>query len=178
MDALVMSNKNIGGQDSILLKGAPGWWSEHVYPSPEAIGFIYGWESNKWQRTSYVEEDGFDYVGLLQATSIRGRHSLSEAAADMFGSADENAIAELIRADANVSEETLSKITPKNIAYSGEGDRHFRGNVTDIFNLPHWVSKRNVSGHDQSTFFSFLLSAAFDTSSHRITDQLKAVRPV
>ena len=41
MDAPVMSNKNIGGQDSILLKGAPGWWSEHVYPSPEAIGFIY-----------------------------------------------------------------------------------------------------------------------------------------
>ena len=64
------------------------------------------------------------------------------------------------------------------VAYSGEGDRHFRGNVTDIFNLPHWVLKRNVSGHDQSTFFSFLLSAAFDTSSHRITDQLKAVRPV
>jgi len=62
----------------------------------------------------------------------------------------------------------------RTVAYSGEGDRHFRGNVTDIFNLPHWVLKRNVSGHDQSTFFSFLLSAAFDTSSHRITDQLKA----
>ena len=40
-------------------------------------------------------------------------------------------------------------------AYSGEDDRHFRGNVTDGFNLPHWKLKRNVSGHDQSTFSVF-----------------------
>ena len=41
------------------------------------------------------------------------------------------------------------------IAYSGEDDRHFRGNVTDGFNLPHWKLKRNVIGHDQSTFSVF-----------------------
>ena len=40
-------------------------------------------------------------------------------------------------------------------AYSGEGDRQFCGNVTDGFNLPHWKLKRNVSGHDQSTFSVF-----------------------
>ena len=41
------------------------------------------------------------------------------------------------------------------VAYSGEDDRHFRGNVTDGFNLLHWKLKRNVSGHDQSTFSVF-----------------------
>ena len=40
-------------------------------------------------------------------------------------------------------------------AYSGEDDRHFRGNVTDGFNLLDWKLKRNVSGHDQSTFSVF-----------------------
>ena len=40
-------------------------------------------------------------------------------------------------------------------AYSGEDDRQFRGNVTDGFNLLHWKLKRNVSGHDQSTFSVF-----------------------
>jgi len=40
-------------------------------------------------------------------------------------------------------------------AYSGDGDRQFRVNVTDRFNLLHWKLKRNVSGHDQSTFAVF-----------------------
>ena len=111
--------------ESILLKDAPYWWIEHIYPSPEKIGFIYGWENNKWQRASYTEEDGFDYAGLLHATSLRGRHSLSEAIADMFGSADENAIADLIRADANVTEDILSKVVSKNFAEGVDAARNF-----------------------------------------------------
>jgi len=110
---------------SLLLQDAPDWWLEHINPSPETIGFIYGWENNKWLRADYTDEDGFGYAGLLHVTSLKGRHSLSEAVADMFGSADEDAIADLIHADANVTEDLLSKVVSKNITEGVEAAKNF-----------------------------------------------------
>ena len=55
----------------------------------------------------------------------------------------------------NVSQACKIMGFSRDTAYSGEDDRHFRGNVTDGFNLLDWKLKRNVSGHDQSTFSVF-----------------------
>ena len=38
--------------DSLLLKDAPEWWRDCISldDSSDTIGFIYGWENNRWQR--------------------------------------------------------------------------------------------------------------------------------
>lgn len=113
--------------DSVLLKGAPSWWAENVFPVPDGdtIGFVYGWENNKWQRTNYSEEDGFGYVGLLHTISLDGQRSLSEMTEILIGPVNRNDLAALIKADANVSEEHLSKLHKENIGRAVEAARSF-----------------------------------------------------
>ncbi len=113
--------------ESILLKDAPDWWLDCACPSEstDTIGFIYGWQNNRWQRANYKEQDGFSYVGLLQAISIKGRHSLSDEAADMFGPLEKDAIEKMVGEDANISESTLLSITTKNTAAGVQAAKNF-----------------------------------------------------
>jgi len=115
--------------DSILLKGAPAWWLENTFPHPlaegDAIGFVYGWENKKWQRSKYADNDGFDHVGLLDAISAKGRHSIGETVKDMYGSVNYRVIAALIYLDANVSESILSKISDKDVTAGVEAALNF-----------------------------------------------------
>ena len=77
--------RDFGEKETDLLRDAPVWWTENIDP-PEYgpyIGFIYGWENNKWWRADYDESDGFKEVGLLRAISIIGRNSLSDSIVDV-----------------------------------------------------------------------------------------------
>ena len=113
--------------DSALLKGAPDWWSENLFPFPggDTIGFIYGWEKNTWKRTSYTTEDGFSFVGLLAQTKLKGRHSLTELATDCFGEIDNDDLAKLVKADAKITAEQILKITDKNTDKAIEAAMNF-----------------------------------------------------
>jgi len=113
--------------DSILLKDTPAWWSEMALPIiyGEVIGFVYGWDGDKWQRATYEADDGFQYMGLLDATRSKGNHSLSETVEHMFGCTDYHSIADLISADANITENILSKIISKKLPEAIEAARKF-----------------------------------------------------
>jgi len=77
--------RDFGEQETDLLRDAPEWWIDNIDPPEYApyIGFIYGWEKNKWWRADYDENDGFKEVGLLRALSIIGRNSLSDSIVDV-----------------------------------------------------------------------------------------------
>jgi len=77
--------RDFGERETDLLRDAPGWWAELINP-PEYgpyIGFIYGWDNNKWRRANYDGNDGFKQVGLLRAISTYGRNSLSDSIVDI-----------------------------------------------------------------------------------------------
>jgi len=76
--------RDFGEKETDLLSGAPSWWADYI-EQPESqpyIGFIYGWDNDKWMRASYKVNDGFKQVGLLQAIRIIGRNSLSSSLID------------------------------------------------------------------------------------------------
>ncbi len=59
-------------EETDLLADAPDWWSFDLDPRPfgEWIGFIYGWDGNRWQRAAYNKPDGFEQVGLLRDVAL------------------------------------------------------------------------------------------------------------
>ena len=113
--------------NSILLKDSPDWWSENVLPIPygDLIGFIYAWEDKEWRRTSYTQQDGFSYLGLVAATKLKGRHSLTELATNLFGSVKDDDLAKLVKADGKITAEKMSKITTKNTDKAIEVAKNF-----------------------------------------------------
>ena len=87
-----------------------------------------------------IVNDGTDYLQALMSLNVTSKESFLS----------------LMNYNTRHSDPHLAKTPARHqSAYSGDGDRHFRGNVTDRFNLFHWRLKRNVSGHDQSTFAVF-----------------------
>jgi len=113
--------------NSALLKNAPAWWSETAFPIiyGDMVGFVYGWENETWQRAVYNTEDGFHYVGLLDATRVRGRHSLSDKASYLVGPTDDVHLEELVKADADITIDLLSKVTTKNVDEAVQAARNF-----------------------------------------------------
>jgi hypothetical protein len=105
-------------EETNLLADAPEWWSLDLDPSPfgEWIGFIYGWDGQKWQRTAYEKDDGFASIGLLDDCSINGTKTLSESAMAAPGlkgePPDTAALVALIEADANITDAMLEAVVP------------------------------------------------------------------
>ncbi|KXJ40977.1 MAG: hypothetical protein AXA67_07045 [Methylothermaceae bacteria B42] len=103
-----------GEEETDLLKDAPDWWGEALNPEPQGpwIGFIYGWNGEKWQRASYDKGDGFDDVGLLAACSIRDTELIkgyisefnSEAADAYPSTSDYEAIINLLEGLASMTD--------------------------------------------------------------------------
>jgi hypothetical protein len=51
-------------EETDLLAGAPDWWGEVLPRDPDRwVGFVYGFDSGTWQRTSYELDDGFASLG-------------------------------------------------------------------------------------------------------------------
>lgn len=101
-----------------ILADAPEWWSFDMSPEPfgEWIGFVYGWDGEKWQRASYNKPDGFEDIGLLNACSVNGFETLGEYS---IGAPGNNGVApsneklkKLVEADANISPEILESVVP------------------------------------------------------------------
>lgn len=113
--------------DSILLKGAPDWWAENVFPVPEGdtIGFVYGLDNNRWKRTKYKKEDGFDYVGLVYALRSSGQRSIAESAEMLFGPIAHEDIKAVMDADGNISADILSSISKDNIKRAVQAGKNF-----------------------------------------------------
>jgi hypothetical protein len=54
-----------------LFAGVPPWWRhaasgyiDRQRRTGEWIGFVYGFDGNRWSRADYTEPDGFDALGL------------------------------------------------------------------------------------------------------------------
>ena len=97
-----------------LLKNAPKWWGDNLSPPPfgEWIGFIYGWNGKIWQSADYDIEDGFESVGLLNAIT---QGYLSETIEFFLEEPDHEALAALIKADANFNAEKLKAVIPMDV---------------------------------------------------------------
>lgn len=105
-------------EETDILAGAPDWWGFDLNPMPhgEWIGFVYGWDGEKWLRSNYDEDDGFVSLDLIGGLSIKDLESLrlhSQDAPGLNGNPpnDSHLIA-LISADANITQEQLKLVTP------------------------------------------------------------------
>ena len=60
-------------EETDILAGAPDWWSFNLsgYPFEDWIGFIYGWDGERWQRAAYDVDDGFKGLDLLGWIGLR-----------------------------------------------------------------------------------------------------------
>lgn len=107
-----------GEEETDLLAFAPDWWGQDLDPKPfgEWIGFIYGWDGTRWQRSPYEKPDGFSSVGLIDGCSINDTSDLTEFAAEAPGLngqlPDQAAIAALIAADASITDDLLAAVVP------------------------------------------------------------------
>ena len=105
-------------EETDLLAGAPEWWGTNLDASPfgEWIGFVYGWDGEKWQRAPYDKPDGFDQVGLLRCCSGKDNGELAEHCKDAPGLHGQLPSAEsltaLVEADANLNRELLESVVP------------------------------------------------------------------
>jgi len=113
--------------DSILLKGAPNWWAENVFPVPDGdtIGFVYGLDNNRWKRTKYKKEDGFNYVGLIYALKTSGQRSIAESAEILIGPVAYEKLKALTDADGNFTADMLSNIAKDNIERAVQAGKNF-----------------------------------------------------
>ncbi|MEO1390567.1 MAG: proteophosphoglycan 5 [Cyanobacteria bacterium J06634_6] len=103
-------------EETDLLLDAPSWWGYDLDPKPfgEWIGFIYGWDGEKWQRSDYEKSDGFTSVGLIRVCTELD--DLFEHAKDAPGlnRADPNreCLKALVDADTEISMEMLESAIP------------------------------------------------------------------
>ncbi|MCR9199703.1 MAG: hypothetical protein NXI04_13745 [Planctomycetaceae bacterium] len=101
-----------------LLAGAPAWWSDYLDPLPlgEWIGFVYGWDGQRWQRANYEACDGFDQVGLLDCCSVSNVDQLREHAQEAPGlngvPPSDDDLQALVDADLALTEDQLAKVVP------------------------------------------------------------------
>ncbi len=105
-------------EETNLLAGAPEWWSFDLNPKPfgDWIGFIYGWDGEKWQRAAYDKQDGFEATGLLRACSVEGVNALSDFIENEHDKPDAELLKALIAADANITEKMLERVFPEDVA--------------------------------------------------------------
>lgn len=108
-----------GEEETDILKGAPEWWGFDLDPQPfgEWIGFIYGWDGQKWQRSNYKKKDGFKEVRLLEACSINNNTKyLNDYALGAPGlngqSPDPEALKALVLANAAIDHALLEDVVP------------------------------------------------------------------
>jgi hypothetical protein len=109
--------KYFSENETDLLSGAPDWWAGklNLPPVGEWIGFIYGWNGQRWQRAEYSKPDGFDQVGLLRACSLTDFQQLEQSAEDtpgLDGAPPGNALRALVSADAEITHELLANVVP------------------------------------------------------------------
>lgn len=101
-----------------ILKDVPEWWGFDMNPKlfGEWIGFVYGWDGQRWQRAHYDKDDGFESIGLKTACSMDGVAELAEYAGDAPDIAgqpvSEDALNALVSADANISYDLLEAAVP------------------------------------------------------------------
>ncbi|MBE9139928.1 proteophosphoglycan 5 [Nodosilinea sp. LEGE 07088] len=103
-------------QETDLLLDAPEWWGRDIDPKPfgEWIGFIYGWDGEKWQRSDYDKSDGFASVGLLRVcTELDDLFEYSKDAPGLNGSEPNRELLQsLVDADADISVDLLERAIP------------------------------------------------------------------
>jgi hypothetical protein len=110
--------KYFGVEETNLLAGAPEWWAHNLDPRPfgEWIGFIYGWDGQKWQKANYDKHDGFESVGLLSACSIGDTELLKMISSDAPGLKGNipspDSLRSLVNADGNISKSLLETVVP------------------------------------------------------------------
>ncbi|MEL6616095.1 MAG: proteophosphoglycan 5 [Bacteroidota bacterium] len=105
-----------GEEETDLLAGAPDWWSTDLTPPSFGtwIGFVYGWDGERWHRAPYAKHDGFRSVGLIEACLNAAEH-LVPFAKDAPGLEDEpdtDALRALVAADADLSAEIVDAAVP------------------------------------------------------------------
>jgi len=103
-------------EETNLLLDAPDWWGLDLDPKPfgEWIGFIYGWDGEKWQRSDYEKTDGFTHVGLLKVcTELDQLFEFSKDAPGLSGQApNRESLQALVAADTKITAEMLELATP------------------------------------------------------------------
>lgn len=105
-------------EETNLLEGTPEWWGFNMSPLPfgEWIGFVYGWDGEKWQRSGYNIPDGFDDIGLLNACSLNGTDYLKELSLDAPGlegkPPTQETLDALVAADGDITYELLEATVP------------------------------------------------------------------
>lgn len=103
-----------------LLADTPAWWGEalaahHTADVGDWVGFVYGWEDGRWQRTSYDADDGFAGLALPMRTHegavLDVQDWLAGEAHDHGRPSPDRAVAEaLIMAGPGLTEEQLSGV--------------------------------------------------------------------
>ncbi|MEN3158677.1 proteophosphoglycan 5 [Alkalimonas sp. NCh-2] len=107
-----------GEQETNILEGAPDWWSFDLSLPlfGEWIGFVYGWDGEKWQRVNYSVNDGYEDIDLLEVCSINATELLSEYASDAPGLGGQppsaQALAALVAADGEITPALLEAVVP------------------------------------------------------------------
>ncbi|CCH31008.1 proteophosphoglycan 5 [Actinosynnema sp. NPDC047251] len=115
-----------------LLAGAPQWWAGPVRTTLATgawVGFVYGFEDGGWLRAPYDLDDGFDSVNLPAADDLRCRELIVEFTRDApDGVADPAAVAALVAADADVTEEQVAAVVGRSwdVAAGTAAARRFR----------------------------------------------------
>ncbi|MGI2180181.1 hypothetical protein [Shewanella frigidimarina] len=104
-------------EETNLLECAPEWWSFNLNPKPfgEWIGFVYGWDGEKWERACYDIQDGFESVGLLEACSFNSTELLKVMASDapgLNGKAPSEEALDALIAGENVTYDLLEAVVP------------------------------------------------------------------
>ena len=103
-----------GEEETDILAGAPDWWSANLDPAPggEWVGFVYGWDGQRWQRAAYDKQDGFRSVGLLGVGRVETLRRYAEDAPGLRGVPDPDALAVLVAADGDITAEVLERVVP------------------------------------------------------------------
>lgn len=105
-------------EETDILADTPDWWSFDMNPAPfgEWIGFVYGWDGEKWQRANYDKPDGFKEVNLIDACSMNDFEQLQQHSFDAPGNngkaPSDKKLKKLVDADANITPELLENIVP------------------------------------------------------------------
>ena len=117
-----------GEPETDLLAGAPDWWSADLRTPKhgEWIGFVYGWDGERWQRAAYDLDDGFRSVGLLTAGDLDTLRAFAEDAPGLDGPPDDRDLTALVAADADVTRDLLERVVPGwDVAVGVEMGRRF-----------------------------------------------------
>ncbi|WP_406859120.1 proteophosphoglycan 5 [Streptomyces sp. HUAS MG47] len=109
--------EEFGEEETDLLAGAPDWWRPVVtetLAAEEYVGFVYGFDGERWQRAAYDVDDGFVSVGLPALSRDRTHNSVVAFTRDAPGlggaTASADAVDALVAADGEVTEAQVTAV--------------------------------------------------------------------